>query len=100
MNDATLELAAFLSAAPTPSESMAVPAAIFPPRRGTTPSRIATGSDATPSRTASRAPSQLPEPTLFMPAETPPHGAPARQYLNTKVTAALLEGMKQLAKEQ
>lgn len=35
-----------------------------------------------------------------MPAHVPPHGAPARQYLNAKVTATLLEGMKQLAKEQ
>lgn len=35
-----------------------------------------------------------------MPAHAPPHGAPARQYLNAKVTATLLEGMKQLAKEQ
>ena len=35
-----------------------------------------------------------------MPKEAPPHGAPARQFLNTKVTGVLLEGMKQLAKEQ
>jgi COMPASS component SDC1 len=35
-----------------------------------------------------------------MPAEAPPHGAPTRQYLNTKVTGALLEGMKILAREQ
>lgn len=35
-----------------------------------------------------------------MPAEAPPHGAPTRQYLNAKVTGVLLEGMKQLAKDQ
>ena len=35
-----------------------------------------------------------------MPEKAPAHGAPARQYLNTKVTGALLEGMKILAKEQ
>jgi COMPASS component SDC1 len=35
-----------------------------------------------------------------MPSHAPPHGAPTRQYLNGKVTGVLLEGMKQLAKEQ
>lgn len=35
-----------------------------------------------------------------MPAEAPPHGHNARRYLNTKVTGVLLEGMKQIAKEQ
>jgi len=35
-----------------------------------------------------------------MPKEAPPHGAPTRQYLNSKVTGVLLEGVKQLAKEQ
>ncbi|OBT55945.1 hypothetical protein VE04_03828 [Pseudogymnoascus sp. 24MN13] len=50
---------------------------------------------------SSRAASQHPEPgPTAMPAHAPPHGAPARQYLNAKVTATLLEGMKHLAKEQ
>ncbi|CCC06197.1 hypothetical protein SMACR_00414 [Sordaria macrospora] len=35
-----------------------------------------------------------------MPTEPTLHGAPVRQYLNTKVTGHLLEGMKMLAKEQ
>jgi COMPASS component SDC1 len=35
-----------------------------------------------------------------MPADAPPHGAPTRQYLNSKVTGVLLDGMKQLAKDQ
>jgi hypothetical protein len=35
-----------------------------------------------------------------MPSEAAPHGDATRQYLNTKVTGALLEGMKQLAKNQ
>lgn len=35
-----------------------------------------------------------------MPEKAPSHGAPTRQYLNSKVTGALLEGMKVLAKEQ
>lgn len=35
-----------------------------------------------------------------MPSEAPAHGDPTRKYLNTKVTGVLLEGMKQLAKDQ
>ena len=35
-----------------------------------------------------------------MPAKATPHGAPARRYLNEKVTGVLLEGMKRLAAEQ
>jgi COMPASS component SDC1 len=35
-----------------------------------------------------------------MPAEAAPHGAPVRQYINSKVTTTLLEGMKIIAKEQ
>lgn len=49
---------------------------------------------------SSRAASQHPDPVAAMPAEAPPHGAPTRQYLNSKVTGVLLEGMKLLAKEQ
>ncbi|KAK4170425.1 putative dpy-30 domain-protein [Cladorrhinum sp. PSN259] len=37
---------------------------------------------------------------IQMPAEPPLHGAPVRQYLNSKVTGVLLEGMKLLAREQ
>lgn len=65
----------------------------------------APGRTGTPSRTngnegASRAASQHPDPAPVLPKEAPPHGAPTRQYLNSKVTTVLLEGMKQLAKEQ
>ncbi|KAH8602519.1 hypothetical protein B0O99DRAFT_531481 [Bisporella sp. PMI_857] len=63
----------------------------MPPRLGT-PSRNLNGE-------SSRAASAHPEPPT-MPKEAPPHGAPTRQYLNTKVTGVLLEGMKQLAKEK
>lgn len=35
-----------------------------------------------------------------MPAKAASHGAPARRYLNKKVTGVLLEGMKRLAAEQ
>lgn len=59
----------------------------------------------TPSRTngheTSRATSQHPDPTPHtIPKEAPPHGAPTRQFLNSKVTGPLLEGMKVIAKEQ
>lgn len=54
-----------------------------------------------PGETAgSRAASAHPDPGFTMPAEAVPHGAPVRQYLNTKVTPSLLEGMKLLAKDQ
>ena len=51
-------------------------------------------------RTGSRAASAHPDPGFNMPAEAPVHGAPVRQYINTKITGVLLEGMKQVAKEQ
>jgi COMPASS component SDC1 len=35
-----------------------------------------------------------------MPSEAAAHGAPVRQYLNSKVTGVLLEGMKIVAREQ
>lgn len=35
-----------------------------------------------------------------MPNRAAPNGAPARRYLNDKVTGVLLEGMKKLASEQ
>ncbi|KAL1876389.1 hypothetical protein VTK73DRAFT_9404 [Phialemonium thermophilum] len=37
---------------------------------------------------------------LAMPAEAAVHGAPVRQYINSKITGVLLEGMKLVAKEQ
>ncbi|KAM3426379.1 hypothetical protein MY4824_009999 [Beauveria thailandica] len=49
---------------------------------------------------ASRAPSVHPDPGFSIPSEAVPHGDSTRRYLNTKVTGALLEGMKMLAKEQ
>ncbi|PHH88637.1 hypothetical protein CDD83_7280 [Cordyceps sp. RAO-2017] len=48
----------------------------------------------------SRAPSAHPDAGLTMPSEAALHGDPTRRYLNTKVTGVLLEGMKQLAKDQ
>lgn len=48
----------------------------------------------------SRAPSANPQLPPTMPAEAPAHGAPTRVYLNTKVTAHVLDGMKMLALER
>ncbi|RDA90138.1 hypothetical protein CP533_0761 [Ophiocordyceps camponoti-saundersi (nom. inval.)] len=58
------------------------------------PARVATSAH------GSRAASVHPDAGQTMPAEAAPHGDPTRRYLNTKVTAALLEGMKQLAKDR
>ncbi|RCI14614.1 hypothetical protein L249_6379 [Ophiocordyceps polyrhachis-furcata BCC 54312] len=58
------------------------------------PARVATSAQ------GSRAASVHPDAGLAMPAEAAPHGDPTRRYLNTKVTAVLLEGMKQLAKDR
>jgi COMPASS component SDC1 len=35
-----------------------------------------------------------------MPSKAAAHGAPARRYLNEKVTGVLLEGLKRLAADQ
>lgn len=64
------------------------------PARTGTPMRNANGDS------GSRAASQHPDPGFTMPSEAPPHGAPIRQYLNSKVTGPLMEGMKQLAKDK
>ncbi|KAE8447598.1 hypothetical protein EG329_010569 [Mollisiaceae sp. DMI_Dod_QoI] len=64
------------------------------PGRMGTPSRT-NGNDVT-----SRATSQHPDPAPTIPKEAPPHGAPTRQYLNSKVTGPLIDGMKLVAKEK
>lgn len=72
------------------------------PVRMGTPARHAPGSAANVERneTGSRAASVHPEATFTMPNEAPSNGAPVRQYINTKLTGPLLEGMKMIAKEQ
>ncbi|KAI5798800.1 hypothetical protein EDC01DRAFT_703998 [Geopyxis carbonaria] len=50
-------------------------------------------------RPAQSVPKQ-PSPTPVPANQIPPGGAPARKYLNEKVTPALLEGMKMLVREQ
>ncbi|MCJ1336187.1 hypothetical protein MMC09_001463 [Bachmanniomyces sp. S44760] len=54
-----------------------------------------------PSPTTASAPASAPVPAPSqIPTKPTPHGAPARRYLNEKVTGVLLEGMKILAAEQ
>ncbi|KAM0253950.1 hypothetical protein ACHAQJ_007019 [Trichoderma viride] len=59
----------------------------------------APGRTGTPAH-GSRAASAHPDPGFTMPSEAPLHGDSTRRYLNTKVTGAVLEGMKILAKEK
>ncbi|KAI2638039.1 hypothetical protein GGS21DRAFT_509399 [Xylaria nigripes] len=81
--------------APSPAPAATSTSAPSPaPARTSTPLR-SNGQENT-----SRAASQHPDPAFTMPDAAPAHGAPVRQYLNSKVTAHLLEGMKQLAKDQ
>ena len=72
------QAAAANAAQPTPSGSTPQPTRSTPARGTPTPSAA------------------VPEQEPF-PAKAKPHGAPARQYLNEKVTGVLLEGMKRLA---
>lgn len=68
------------SPAPQPVSNTSTPA----PQRTATPTRSTNGNlESSP-----------------MPTKAAPHGAPARRYLNEKVTGVLLEGMKRLAAEQ
>ncbi|EGX93966.1 COMPASS complex subunit Sdc1, putative [Cordyceps militaris CM01] len=67
-----------------------------PANVGASPAPARTG---TPAQ-ASRAPSVHPDPGFTLPSEAAPNGDSTRRYLNNKVTGALLEGMKMLAKEQ
>ena len=68
------------SPAPQPPSATSTPAA----QRTATPTRIVNGNADIPP----------------MPAKAASHGAPARRYLNERVTGPLLEGMKRLAAEQ
>ncbi|KAI1661503.1 hypothetical protein F4813DRAFT_231483 [Daldinia decipiens] len=89
------------SNAPSPSPAAAAATTTTttaPPARTGTPLRATNGQQE--ANSSSRAASQHPDPGFTMPAEAPPHGAPVRQYLNSKVTGPLLDGMKMIAKEQ
>ncbi|KKY39745.1 hypothetical protein UCDDA912_g00231 [Diaporthe ampelina] len=52
------------------------------------------------SRAASAAPADRTGDRVTMPTEPAAHGAPTRQYLNSKVTYHVMEAMKIIAKEQ
>lgn len=52
------------------------------------------------SRAASAAPVDRTADRVTMPTEPAAHGAPTRQYLNSKVTYHVMEGMKIVAKDQ
>ncbi|KAK0632566.1 hypothetical protein B0T14DRAFT_504580 [Immersiella caudata] len=80
-----------------PAPSLVAPSPL--PPRVSTPMRNSTTNGET-ERTGSRAASAHPDTGFTMPSEAPPHGAPVRQYLNTKVTGVLLDGMKLIAYEQ
>ncbi|KAJ3490954.1 hypothetical protein NLG97_g5680 [Lecanicillium saksenae] len=82
--DVVMTDAAVDQPSPAPANAAASPA----PARTSTPAQ------------ASRAPSVHPDPGFSIPSEVATHGDSTRRYLNTKVTGALLEGMKMLAKEQ
>ncbi|KAI4237700.1 MAG: hypothetical protein LQ349_001660, partial [Xanthoria aureola] len=71
-----------------------------PPHLATTPTSTAQQQQrtATPVRNTDGNNVDVPPPLL--PAKAALHGAPARRYLNEKVTGVLLEGMKRLAVEQ
>lgn len=74
-------------------------------RKMQSPAPAASAPSPAPARAAtsaqgSRAASLHPDSAPTFPAEAVPHGDPTRQYLNTKVTGVLLEGMKKLAKDR
>ncbi|MCJ1391691.1 hypothetical protein MMC18_004556 [Xylographa bjoerkii] len=73
---------------PQPQQVPQAPQASLPPLAPRT---------STPVRNTNGTAVPAPEP---MPAKAAPHGAPARRYLNERVTGVLLEGMKRLASEQ
>ncbi|KAI4135270.1 MAG: hypothetical protein LQ347_000818 [Umbilicaria vellea] len=76
------------------ADAAASPAPLVPSTNSTpAPQRTAT-----PTRTTNG--NVIAEVTAPMPSKAAPHGAPARRYLNEKVTGVLLEGMKRLAAEQ
>ncbi|KAG8159382.1 hypothetical protein KVR01_011043 [Diaporthe batatas] len=52
------------------------------------------------SRAASAAPADRTADRVTMPTEPAAHGAPTRQYLNSRVTYHVMEGMKIVAKDQ
>ena len=66
-------------------------------QRTATPTRQVNGTTTTTATPAAAAVEAVAPP---MPSKAASHGAPARRYLNEKVTGVLLEGMKRLAADQ
>ncbi|TLD28678.1 hypothetical protein PspLS_03974 [Pyricularia sp. CBS 133598] len=93
------QIAAAATTQPAATTASPAPASPAPGRTGT-PMRNMVGGGGGGGDTGSRAGSLHPEPSFNMPTEAATHGAPARVYLNTKVTGVLLEGMKIIAKDQ
>ncbi|KAM0329832.1 hypothetical protein ACHAQA_003996 [Verticillium albo-atrum] len=84
---------------PAPAVQVSTPRVASPMPRTNTPSRAVNGThDKEPG--SSRAGSAHPDPGFTMPDKAASHGDPVRQYLNNNVTATLLEGMKQIAKDK
>ncbi|KAK3311130.1 uncharacterized protein B0T15DRAFT_520527 [Chaetomium strumarium] len=81
---------------PTPTPQIPAAAATAPPstsRAASTHPEPAVGGSGMPSASAIT-------PGFAMPSEAAAHGAPVRQYINSKITGVLLEGMKLVAREQ
>ncbi|KAI1208729.1 uncharacterized protein F4807DRAFT_429124 [Annulohypoxylon truncatum] len=90
---------------PTPTNAPSPAAATAPGGSGRTGTPLRNtngggGQENAAATSTSRAASQHPDAGFAMPAEAPAHGAPARQYLNSKVTGPLLDGMKKLVQEK
>ncbi|KAL2160921.1 hypothetical protein VTH06DRAFT_8633 [Thermothelomyces fergusii] len=91
------------TATPTPTQTAAATARIPTPA----PAPAQQQQQQQQQQSTSRAASQHPDPGttggaagFTMPAEAAAHGAPVRQYINSKITGVLLEGMKIVAREQ
>ncbi|OIW35637.1 hypothetical protein CONLIGDRAFT_676546 [Coniochaeta ligniaria NRRL 30616] len=84
---------------PPQPTSEATPAQSPAPAKTGTPLRNEVQGSGSGGGTGSRAQSAHPDQSL-MPSQAALHGAPVRQYLNSRVTGPLLEGMKKIGKEQ
>ncbi|KAL0939200.1 dpy-30 domain-containing protein [Colletotrichum truncatum] len=84
------------SPAPIPQAAASAPSPAAAPARTGTPSRNLNNGEA-----SSRAGSVHPDANAVnLPSQATPHGDSARMYINSTVTAALLEGMKIIGRDQ
>ncbi|KAK4195774.1 hypothetical protein QBC40DRAFT_343214 [Triangularia verruculosa] len=112
MTDAPVQQPAFpYSSTPTPRTTTPIPLPHIP--GFTAPATTTTSTSRATSVHPPEQQQQAPPPTMGattvttqstttipMPSEAPLHGAPVRQYINSKITGVLLEGMKIVAREQ